>query len=293
MSNLEKKDFLTCKNDLHLIDAQVKLALAEDIGSGDLTAQLIPENASVEATILVREHAVICGIDWATACFKQVDEAIEIDWLVHEGEVAKPNQILCKLAGRARGLLTAERTALNFLQTLSATATQTRVFVDAIAGTNAKILDTRKTLPHFRFAQKYAVKVGGGENQRFALYDGILIKENHITAAGSIEAALLKALALNTDKPTISIQIEVENLTQLKEALNAGASSILLDNFDIERLKEAVSMNKKFSRPALLEASGGISLENVRNIAQTGVDRISIGVITKNIQAIDLSLRII
>jgi len=275
-----------------LIKQQVQDALAEDIGTGDLTAQLIPENASVEATILVRENAVICGIDWATACFKQVDETIQIDWLVSEGETVKPNQILCNIAGRARGLLSAERTALNFLQTLSATATQTRVFVDAIHGTHAKILDTRKTIPHFRFAQKYAVKVGGGENQRFALYDGILIKENHIAAAGGIAPALAQAFALHADKPTISIQIEVENLAQFEAALNAGANSILLDNFEINRLKEAVSINKTFTRPALLEASGGISLQNVRQIAETGVDRISIGAITKNIQAIDLSMRI-
>jgi len=283
-----------CEKPTHFVkvNQQVQAALAEDIGTGDLTAQLVPENEQVNATILVREHAVICGLDWARACFKQVDESTQVDWLVSEGEKVNPNQILCHLKGRARGLLTAERTALNFLQTLSATATQTRVFVNAIAGTNAKILDTRKTIPHFRFAQKYAVKIGGGENQRFALYDGILIKENHIAAAGGIAPAMAQAFALTADKSTISIQIEVENLTQLEEALNAGATSILLDNFGIERLKEAVSINKNFIRPAVLEASGGISVENVRKIAETGVDRISIGAITKHIQAIDLSMRI-
>jgi nicotinate-nucleotide pyrophosphorylase (carboxylating) len=278
------------EDEMQLISQQVGLALAEDIGSGDLTAQLIPQNTRVKAAILVREEAIICGIDWVNACFKQVDSNTDIEWLVREGEKVSANQILCHIVGDARALLTAERCALNFLQTLSATATQTRRYVDAITGTQAKILDTRKTIPHFRFAQKYAVRVGGGENQRFALYDGILIKENHIAAAGSIEKALTQAVALNSQK---NIQIEVENIAQLKEALSAGATSILLDNFDIPLLKEAVALNKTYKNPALLEASGGISLKNVREIAETGVDRISIGSITKNILAIDLSMRIL
>lgn len=277
-------------DELAKIATQVSAALTEDIGSGDLTAQLIPQNTQVTAAILVREEAVICGIDWVNACFKQVDQNTVIDWQVSEGEKAAPNQVLCHIRGDARALLTAERCALNFLQTLSATATQTRRYVEAIAGTQAKILDTRKTIPHFRFAQKYAVRVGGGENQRFALYDGILIKENHIAAAGSIEKALKQAVALNSQK---SIQIEVENITQLNEALTADATSILLDNFDIATLKEAVAINHSFKKPALLEASGGITLKNVREIAETGVDRISIGSITKNILAIDLSMRIL
>jgi nicotinate-nucleotide pyrophosphorylase (carboxylating) len=272
------------------INAEVKSALEEDIGNGDLTAQLVPANAQVKAAILVREKAVICGIDWVNACFKQVDPSTKIDWHIQEGQAVNADQVLCHITGEARALLTAERCALNFLQTLSATATQTRQFVDAITGTKAKILDTRKTIPHFRYAQKYAVRVGGGENQRFALYDGILIKENHIAAAGSIANVLNQARAINRKK---SIQIEVENIAQLKEALTAGATSILLDNFDIALLKDAVKINNSFQLPAVLEASGGIDLKNVREIAETGVDRISIGSITKNIRAIDLSMRIL
>lgn len=273
-----------------LVSEQVKSALIEDIGSGDITAQLVPANQLVSASIIARQSAVICGIDWVNACFKQVDADIQISWLVNEGETVNANQVLCKLQGLARSLLTAERCALNFLQTLSATATETRKYVDAIVGTQAKILDTRKTIPNLRIAQKYAVKVGGGYNQRLALYDGILIKENHITAAGSITEVMCQALALNTGK---NIQIEVENLTQLKEALSAGASNILLDNFSIKLLSEAVCINQLHSKKAVLEASGGITLSNVRKIALTGVDRISIGAITKNIEAIDLSMRII
>ena len=267
---------------------QVKVALAEDVGSGDLTAQLLPTDRTVSAKIIARESAIICGIDWATQCFKTVDSNIQIQWLVTEGEQVSTNQVLCKLTGNARALYTAERCALNFLQTLSATATQTGHFVKAIAGTQAKILDTRKTIPGLRLAQKYAVTVGGGYNQRLALYDGILIKENHIAAAGSITAAMQSALALNTQK---SVQIEVESLSQLKEALGAGANSILLDNFSTTLLTEAVSINQQASQPAILEASGNVSLETVRSIALTGVDRISIGSLTKNVQAIDLSMR--
>jgi nicotinate-nucleotide pyrophosphorylase (carboxylating) len=272
-----------------LVRKQVQAALDEDIGSGDLTASLVPPSLSVSATIIVRETAVICGLDWVNACFKQVDANVEINWQVIEGERVQANQILCEIKGSARSLLTGERCALNFLQTLSATATETRKYVDAIAGSQCQILDTRKTIPNLRLAQKYAVTVGGGYNQRLALYDGILIKENHIASAGSIGTVIAEALALNTNK---SIQIEVENLTQLQEALNAGATSILLDNFSIAQLSEAVSVNKKFDSGAVLEASGGIALENVRDIALTGVDRISIGAITKNIRAIDLSMRV-
>lgn len=271
-----------------LIHNQVQAALDEDIGSGDLTAQLIPSEQLASATIIVRESAIVCGIDWVNACFKQVDSQVQLDWLVTEGERVAANQTLCQISGLARSLLSAERCALNFLQTLSATATETRKYVDAIAGTACQILDTRKTIPNLRLAQKYAVSVGGGHNQRLALYDGILIKENHIAAAGSISAVLQQAFALNAK---VSIQIEVENLQQLVEALNAGASSILLDNFSAELLVQAVSLNRHSEQAAVLEASGGISLDNVRAMALSGVDRISIGALTKNLQAIDLSMR--
>lgn len=271
------------------IKLQVQAALDEDIGNGDLTANLIPAEQNATAHILVRESAIVCGIDWVNACFTQVDTRVQIVWLVTEGAHVKPKQVLCNITGPARALLTAERCALNFLQTLSATATETEKYVKAVAGTHAKILDTRKTIPNLRLAQKYAVIVGGGLNQRLALYDGILIKENHITAAGSINAVMRKALALNTDK---SIQIEVESLSQLEEALAAGANSILLDNFSNQLLTEAVAINQKYKKPAILEASGGVDVESVRSIALTGVDRISVGSLTKNIHAIDLSMRI-
>jgi nicotinate-nucleotide pyrophosphorylase (carboxylating) len=272
-----------------LVLNQVALALAEDIGSGDLTAQLLPAAQLATASIVVRESAIICGIDWANACFKHLDPNVTIDWLVAEGERVHSNQVLCEISGAARALLTAERCALNFLQTLSATATETRKFVDAVAGTKTQILDTRKTIPHLRLAQKYAVTIGGGHNQRLALYDGILIKENHIAAAGSIDAVMQKALALGAG---INIQIEVENLVQLKQALDAGATSILLDNFNVDLLRAAVKINMQRGKTVILEASGGISLDNVLEIAQAGVDRISIGALTKNINAIDFSMRI-
>ena len=272
-----------------LVSTQVQAALEEDIGSGDLTALLVPEKQLVNATITARETAIICGIDWVNACFRLIDASVQLEWLIHEGDRVQPGQLLCKISGPARSLLSAERCALNFLQTLSATATETRKYVDAIAGTNAQILDTRKTIPHLRLAQKYAVTVGGGHNQRLALYDGILIKENHIAAAGSIDQVMQQAFALNTGK---SIQIEVENLEQLKLALEAGATSILLDNFNNDLLREAVNINNLTGKKAILEASGGITLNNVRAVALTGVDRISVGSLTKNIQALDLSMRV-
>jgi len=272
-----------------LVSSQVQTALEEDIGSGDLTALLVPEKQLVNATITARETAIICGIDWVNACFRLIDASVQLAWLIHEGDRVQPGQLLCRISGPARSLLSAERCALNFLQTLSATATETRKYVDAITGTNAQILDTRKTIPHLRLAQKYAVTVGGGHNQRLALYDGILIKENHIAAAGSISNVMQQAFALNTGK---SIQIEVENLEQLKQALQAGATSILLDNFSNDLLREAVSVNNQAGKKAILEASGGITLDNVRAVALTGVDRISVGSLTKNIQALDLSMRV-
>lgn len=292
MNNKQYCPFDNQDSYLHYVSAQVKRALCEDIGDGDLTASLVPRQQHTEASIIVREAAVICGIDWAKTCFWQVDEAIQIEWLVNEGDTVSPNQTLCTIKGLARSLLTAERCALNFLQTLSSTATQTKQYAEAIAGSNAVILDTRKTIPTFRLAQKYAVNIGGGQNQRLALYDGILIKENHIAAAGSIQKVLEAAfnLELAHDK-TISIQIEVESLAQLKEALQANATSVLLDNFSVAQLTEAVALNKQFKSPALLEASGGITLDTVREIALTGVDRISTGALTKHIQAIDLSMR--
>jgi nicotinate-nucleotide pyrophosphorylase (carboxylating) len=268
-----------------LVNGLVQHALAEDIGSGDLTASLVPE-LETSATIISREKAIICGIDWVNACFKQMDANIQIDWRVEEGQLVSPNQLLCEIKGIARALLSAERCALNFLQTLSAIATHTHQYVQLVKGTKAQILDTRKTLPGLRLAQKYAVTVGGGFNQRIALYDGILIKENHIAAAGNIAAALQQAFALNTEA---SIQIEVESLTELNEALAAGATSVLLDDFSLSDLRTAVAIS---NGTALLEASGNVNLDTVRQIADTGVDRISIGALTKNIQAIDLSMRI-
>jgi nicotinate-nucleotide pyrophosphorylase (carboxylating) len=273
---------------IDLVNQSVFTAMLEDIGSGDLTAQLIPEENTAEATIISREDAVICGIDWVEACFHHVNKDIKIKWLVNEGEKVSTNQLLCKISGNARAMLTAERCALNFLQTLSAVATHTRLYVLAASGTNVDILDTRKTIPGLRLAQKYAVTVGGGSNQRLALYDGILIKENHIAAAGSIAAALTQAAKLN--KGT-SIQIEVENLDELQQALNGGATSILLDNFSLSDMREAVLFNENNGKLAILEASGNVNLSSVRAIALTGIDRVSIGALTKNIRAIDLSMR--
>lgn len=270
------------------IAGSVKIALAEDIGSGDLTASLPSANQSATATIISREDAILCGMPWAEACFRQLDANVSINWQATEGALLKPNQQLCEIQGNTRALLTAERCALNFLQTLSATATITRKYADAVKGTSARIYDTRKTLPGLRLAQKYAVGVGGGENQRIGLYDGILIKENHIAAAGSIEAALKAANAIAAADGQIPVQIEVENLDQLETALACGATLILLDNFSLQDLRDAVKLS---NRRAALEASGGITIENVREIAKTGVDRISIGSITKNLKAIDLSMR--
>ncbi len=269
-----------------LVNQQVAAALAEDIGPGDLTASLLPAKQQKQAVLITREHAILCGTDWATACFKQLDTNVRIHWLAQEGQAVKANQTLCEIYSDVRAILSAERCALNFLQTLSAVATQTRQYVDAIAGTQARILDTRKTIPGLRLAEKYAVTVGGGHNQRLALYDGILIKENHIMAAGGIKSALETASRLAS---RASIQIEVESLSELEQALAAGAKSVLLDDFSLADMREAVRITK---RRALLEASGGVDLASVRNIAETGVDRISIGSLTKHIRAIDLSLRI-
>ncbi|HEU4708948.1 MAG TPA: carboxylating nicotinate-nucleotide diphosphorylase [Methylophilaceae bacterium] len=265
----------------------VRIALEEDVGSGDVTANLLPPQQRATAAVISREQAVLCGQPWVEACFHQLDPDIAIEWKVGEGELVHENQVVCEIRGNARAMLTGERCALNFLQTLSATATATREYADAIAGTRARIYDTRKTLPGLRLAQKYAVTVGGGQNQRIGLYDGILIKENHIAAAGSIEAAL-NAAQNEARKAGVPVQIEVEDLAQFRAALAAGARLILLDNFSLQALKDAVKLG---SGLAALEASGGITLENVREIALTGVDRISIGSITKNLKAVDLSMR--
>ena len=271
----------------HHIRANVAAALAEDGYDCDLTAQLVAEHALARATVITREPAVLCGTLWFEECFLTLDPDCRITWKLQEGQLAEANQTLCEIHGNARAMLTAERPALNFLQTLSATATKTRRYVEAAQGTQAKIMDTRKTLPGLRMAQKHAVRVGGGHNQRFGLSDGVLIKENHIAAAGGIRAVLEQAFQIIP--PGTSIQIEVETLTQLEEALNAGARLILLDNFSIADMRLAVA---HAARRAELEASGGITLENVRRVAETGVDRISIGTLTKDVEAVDLSMRI-
>jgi nicotinate-nucleotide pyrophosphorylase (carboxylating) len=262
-------------------------ALLEDVGSGDLTGKLVPGDTRVQARVIVREQAVLCGAPWFEGVMRAVDPDTEIDWKYAEGDLMAADSVVCTIEASPRSLLTAERAALNFLQLLSAVASATRKYVDLVKGTKAAILDTRKTLPGLRQAQKYAVRVGGGQNQRMALWDGILIKENHIAAAGGVTRALQAANDLNAGVP---IQIEVENLDQLREALAAGASSILLDNFDPPMMRDAVAVN---AGRAVLEASGGINMESVRAIAETGVDRISIGSLTKDVRATDYSLRIV
>jgi nicotinate-nucleotide pyrophosphorylase (carboxylating) len=261
-------------------------ALAEDVGGGDVTGRLVPATQPVHARVVVRESAVLCGAPWFEGVLRRLDARFRVEWRYAEGQRMSAGSEVCSIEGPARALLTGERTALNFLQLLSGVATATRRYVEAVQGTNAGILDTRKTLPGMRLAQKYAVRVGGGRNQRIALYDGILIKENHIAAAGGITAALDAAHALNADVP---IQIEVESLGELEEALVAGATSILLDNFDLDMMREAVRITRA---RAVLEASGGVDMTSVRAIAETGVDRISIGSLTKDVRAVDYSLRV-
>ncbi|HEV7814525.1 MAG TPA: carboxylating nicotinate-nucleotide diphosphorylase [Janthinobacterium sp.] len=268
-------------------EANLLAALLEDVGSGDLTGELVPADGRVTARVIVREEAVLCGAPWFEGIMKSLESGIDIGWAYAEGELMEAGSVVCTITGPARALLTAERSALNFLQLLSGVATATRRYVDLIAGTRASILDTRKTLPGLRLAQKYAVRVGGGKNQRLALYDGILIKENHIAAAGGVTAALQAARKV---KAGVTIQVEVENLEQLNEALGAGATSVLLDNFSLDMLRAAV---RATAGRALLEASGGIHVDTVRAIAETGVDRISIGSLTKDIRATDYSLRIV
>lgn len=268
-------------------EQNILAALLEDIGSGDLTGKLVPNDTRVSARVIVREAAVLCGAPWFEGVMLAVDQDTDIAWQFAEGDLMPANSTVCTITANPRALLTAERAALNFLQLLSGVATATRRYVDVIAGTSAAILDTRKTLPGLRQAQKYAVRVGGGKNQRMALYDGILIKENHIAAAGGVTPALAAAASLNAGAP---VQIEVETIVQLEEALTAGVKSVLLDNFDLAMMREAVQVN---AGRALLEASGGINLDTVRAIAETGVDRISIGSLTKDVRATDYSLRIV
>jgi len=268
------------------IPETVRRALAEDVGAGDLTAALIPADTQAEAQVVTRQPAILCGTAWFDEVFRQVDERVSVAWNARDGDAIQAEQILCALRGPARSLLTGERAALNFLQLLSGTATLARKYVDAVRGTRAVILDTRKTIPGLRRAQKYAVTCGGGQNHRMGLYDAILIKENHIAAAGSIAAALSAAKA--SAPKGVTVEIEVENLAQLREAIEAGAKHILLDNFSAEELKAAV---QKTEGRAKLEASGGIHLGNIHAFAETGVDFISIGDITKNVGAVDLSLR--
>lgn len=269
------------------IKQQVALAVNEDVGSGDISAQLIPMRAMVKATIVSREPMVLCGSPWLEATFEAIDADIQMQWQAQEGQWLERAQPLVTLIGRARGLLSGERVALNFLQTLSATATQARAYAECLKGTACKVLDTRKTIPGMRLAQKYAVRCGGGENHRFGLYDAFLIKENHIAACGSITAAIMKARSF---KRKVMIEVEVENLDQFQEALSLHPDRIMLDNFTLSDLKSAVTMKEGYR--CELEASGNIGLHNAREIALSGVDFISVGAISKSINAIDLSMRI-
>ncbi len=268
------------------ISETVRRALDEDIGSGDLTAALVDKTLEIEATLVCRDHAVLCGSAWFEEVFRQTDETIRIEWYLAETDLIKAGQEICVVRGRAQSILTAERTALNLLQTLSGTATTTRRYVRMIDSSQCRLLDTRKTIPGLRLEQKYAVAVGGAANHRIGLYDGILIKENHIESTGSIEQAVKQALATAPDCRLI--EVEVESISELQQALDAGANRILLDNFSIEMLEQAVSQN---GGRAELEASGNVNQETIRQIAASGVDFISIGALTKHLHAIDFSLR--
>ncbi|MEE9142956.1 MAG: carboxylating nicotinate-nucleotide diphosphorylase [Gammaproteobacteria bacterium] len=276
---------MTNTPDPQVVHADVTRALVEDIGSGDVTAGLIPENTVAQATVVSREAAVLCGRPWFDEVFAELDETVRIDWQVAEGSSIVPDQQLVRLSGNARALLIGERTALNFLQLLSGTATLAHQYARTVAGTNCRILDTRKTIPGLRVAQKYAVRVGGASNHRIGLYDAVLIKENHIASTGGIAEAVAAARA-QTDG--LTVEVEVENGTELDEALAAGADVIMLDNFSVEELTRAV---KHTADRAKLEASGNVTLESLRSIAETGVDYASVGAITKHVRAIDLSMR--
>ncbi|MGH8232544.1 MAG: carboxylating nicotinate-nucleotide diphosphorylase [Steroidobacteraceae bacterium] len=262
--------------------------MREDVGDGDVTAALIAAAQSARAQVLCRAPAILCGAPWFDETFRQLDRAVRIHWRATEGAAVAAGAVLCELDGPARAILTGERTALNFLQLLSATATVTQRFVAAVAGSHCRILDTRKTIPGLRTAQKYAVRCGGGDNHRIGLYDLVLIKENHIAAAGSIAAAVAAA---RRQVPELRVEVEVEDLQQLGQALDAQADLVMLDNFDLERTRRAVQLNRSHARPTRLESSGGVSLERIAELAATGVDFISVGALTKNIDAVDLSLR--
>ncbi|NOZ52772.1 MAG: carboxylating nicotinate-nucleotide diphosphorylase [Gammaproteobacteria bacterium] len=269
----------------------VDIALQEDIGDGDITAALIPAGAMSTAQIISREPATLCGKDWCNEVFRQLDGDIQINWQVSDGSQVLKNQVLCELQGSSRHLLTGERTALNFLQTLSGTASLSKRYAQAVQGTGAKVLDTRKTIPGLRIAQKYAVKCGGCYNHRLGLYDGVLIKENHIQATGSIAAAVSAIMQkAKSNNNTMLIEMEVESLMQLQQALDAGVKRVLLDNMSITDLKKAVKINQGRAK---LEASGGINLDNIHSVALTGIDYISVGLLTKNVHAVDLSMRFI
>jgi len=274
------------------IARNVDASLAEDIGAGDLTASLVPGERQVKATVICREAGVLCGTAWFDECVRRLDPQAKVSWKAADGDRLVANQLLCEIEGNGRALLSAERSALNFLQLLSAVASKARVYADEIAGTKAQVVDTRKTLPGLRIAQKYAVRCGGGGNHRLALWDAILIKENHIHAAGGIAEAMAAARAVADQAAGRCkfIQIEVESLTELETALAAGATMILLDNFTLDMMREAARIN---AGRAVLEASGNVSLETIRAIAETGVDRISVGALTKDVKALDLSMRFI
>ena len=268
---------------------QVEAALREDLGSGDVTASLVPAAKRVHGSVITREAAVLCGRPWADETFRQLDPEVQLSWQAADGDRIAPGQILFSIAGPARAVLTGERTALNFLQLLSGTATATRGFVDAVAGTRCRILDTRKTVPGLRTAQKYAVRCGGAQNLRMGLYDQVLIKENHIAAAGSLTAAIEAA---RRNAAGLAIEVEVETLTELQEALDARPDIIMLDEFSLEDMRSAVALNRAHGAAAKLEVSGSVSLETVQSIAATGVDYISVGALTKHVRAIDLSMRL-
>jgi len=269
-----------------LIAADVERVFAEDIGTGDATADLLPAHASASATLTCREDAVMAGIDWFNACFRRLDPQVQIEWTVRDGDRVAAGSVICRLSGQARALVSAERSALNFLQLLSGTATTTAAYVAAVAGSGVRVLDTRKTVPGLRLAQKYAVRCGGGHNHRVGLYDAILVKENHIIAAGGIKAAADAARRLH---PVLLLEIEVENLDELQQALDAGADRIMLDNFTLPLMREAVAIAKG---RAELEISGNVDLSTIGDYASTGVDYISVGALTKHVRAVDLSLRL-
>jgi len=276
------------KLESELIARQVAAALAEDLGAGDVTAALVPASQQVRAQIIAREPAVLCGADWVDATFKQLDPSIRLNWVAKDGDALFPDGVVLRLMGAARPILTGERTALNFLQTLSATATAARRYVDAVTGTGCRILDTRKTLPGLRLAQKYAARCGGAQNHRMGLHDMVLIKENHIIAAGSIQSAIQAA---RDTAPGIKVEVEVESLEEFDAALAARPDIIMLDELSLEDMREAVARNRAAGGQIKLEASGSVTINTVRDVALTGVDYISIGGITKHVQAVDLSMR--